>query len=223
MCLQPHADQALLAFAAGFWCLEVGLLHLLSQALNRSTGVLPALLCCRLRLAAGWPCQGLGTAGSRRAAWPTLRPGRAGLQQTGAAPRLPRHRPAGEEATAALPSRPLAEASARSHAHAVAQARTRAGRQVRTSANMLERTHRDLRLSRHTHAGVEANRPVPARACLPSRGRHVGIGTAAGLHGTSACVPAPAPPGSAAALSCCVGLFLGAPRRIARVFQMLES
>lgn len=50
-CLRPHADQALLAFAARFWCPEVELLNLLSQALKERTGVLPALLCRR----AGWP------------------------------------------------------------------------------------------------------------------------------------------------------------------------
>ena len=81
VCLRPHADQALLAFAARFWCPEVGLLNLLSQALNKRTGVLPSLLCCRVGSLSGLQCQGLGTARPRRTTWFTLRPSRAGLRR----------------------------------------------------------------------------------------------------------------------------------------------
>lgn len=81
VCLWPHADQALLAFAARFWCLEVGLLNLLSQALNKRTGVLPSLLCCRVGSLSGLQCQGLGTVAPHRTTWFMLRPSRAGLQR----------------------------------------------------------------------------------------------------------------------------------------------
>lgn len=66
VCLRPHADQALLAFAARFWCPEVGLLNLLSQALNKRTVVLPSLLCCRVGSLSGLQCEGLGSAGPQR-------------------------------------------------------------------------------------------------------------------------------------------------------------
>lgn len=81
VCLRPHTDQALLAFAVRFWCPEVGLLNLLSQALNERTGIFPSLLYCRVGSLSGLQCQGLGIAGPHRTAWLTLRPGRAGLQR----------------------------------------------------------------------------------------------------------------------------------------------
>lgn len=41
--------------------------------------------------------------------------------------------------------------------------------QVGTGVNMLVRIHMDLRLSRHTHANMDANRPMLVRACSPSQ------------------------------------------------------
>lgn len=104
-CLRPHADQALLAFAARFWCPEVGLLNLLSQALNERTGVLPSPLCCRVGWLAGLRCQGRGMVGPRRTTCFTLRPSSG----RGAWPC-----PAGEGGTAGLPSHPAVERLPRS-------------------------------------------------------------------------------------------------------------
>lgn len=76
VCPVPHTYQASLAFAVRSWCPEVGLLNLLSQALNKRTGVLCCLLCCRVGSLSRLEFQGLDTAGLL-----VLRPSRAGLQE----------------------------------------------------------------------------------------------------------------------------------------------
>lgn len=80
----------------------------------------------------------------------------------------------------------------------------------------------DLRLSRHTHAGTDANRAVLVRACSPWQRQ-----TCSYLH-SSGLVPAQARAdmllrSQATELSHSAGLFLGALLRIVSVFQMLES
>lgn len=76
VCPGPHMYQASLAFPVKFWCPEAGLLNLLSQALNKRTGVLCSLLGCRVGSLSGLKCQGLDTVGLL-----VLRPSRAGLQE----------------------------------------------------------------------------------------------------------------------------------------------
>lgn len=63
MCPGLHTYQASLAFAVTFWCPEVGLLNLLSQALNKRTGVFCSLLCCRVGSLSRLECQGLDAVG----------------------------------------------------------------------------------------------------------------------------------------------------------------
>lgn len=80
----------------------------------------------------------------------------------------------------------------------------------------------DLRLSRHTHANMDANRPVLVRACSPSQRQ-----TCSYLH-SSRLLLAQAHAytllrSQATELSHSTGLFLGALLRIVSVFQMLES
>lgn len=96
--------------------------------------------------------------------------------------------------------------------------------QVCTSVNMLVRIHMDLRLSRHTHANMDANRPMLVWACSPSQRQ-----TCSYSH-SSRLVPAQAhaymllrSQTQATELSHSAGLFLGALLRIVSVFQMLES
>lgn len=69
VCPGPHMYQASLAE-------EMGLLNLLSQALNKRTGVLCSPLCCRVGSLSRLECHSLGTAELL-----VLRPSRAGLQE----------------------------------------------------------------------------------------------------------------------------------------------
>lgn len=96
--------------------------------------------------------------------------------------------------------------------------------QACTGVNMLVRIHMDPRLSRRTHANMDANRPVLVRACSPSQRQ-----TCSYSH-SSRLVPAQAhacmllhSQTQATELSHSAGLFLGALLRIVSVFQMLES
>lgn len=117
VCLRPHTDQALLAFAVRFWCPEVGLLNLLSQALNERTGIFPSLLCCRVGSLSGLRCQGLGIAGPHRTAWLTLRPGCSGRGAWPCPAALPSRQGRGHGWTAVASTG--REASTFSHAHAL--------------------------------------------------------------------------------------------------------
>lgn len=193
---------------------------MLSQALNKRTGILPSLLCCRVGSLSGLQCQGLGTAGPRRTTWFMLRPRRAGPRPCPAAMPCRRGRGHGRTAVASTGR----EASKFSHAPALVRTRTRVQMQVCTSANMLVWIRMDLRLSRHTHANMDANRPVLVRACSPSQRQ-----TCSYLH-SSRLLPAQAhaytllrSQAQATELSHSTGLFLGALLRIVSVFQMLES
>lgn len=161
VCPGPCTYQALLAFAVKFWCPEVGLLNLLSQALNKRTGVLCSLLCCRVGSLSGLECQGLGTVGLLM-----LRPSRAGLQE---------ERCLAVSCSTAVPPRKKAwqdfitstsrEASTFSLTHTLVQTRTCVEIQVHTSGNMLVRIYMNSQLSRHTHASTDANRPMLLQAC----------------------------------------------------------
>lgn len=75
VCLRPHTDQALLAFTVRFWCPEVGLLNLLSQALNKRSA--PSLPCCAAGQARSLNCSARA-AGPHRPGWFMLRPGCSG-------------------------------------------------------------------------------------------------------------------------------------------------
>lgn len=177
-CLRPRAHQALLAFAAGVWCPEVGLPPLLSQVRTRSSAVLPAPLRCGLRLAAGWPCRAWGPrrpaghlaraeARQGRVCHGTVPPGQ------GQGPGRDCRPSAGRGSCVLSHPRSGTGAHSRREAGSYQRERARAGSQ-------------GSRLGRRTHASVDPDRAVPARACSPSRGRRVGTGSAAGLRAIGA-------------------------------------
>lgn len=154
VCPGPHTYQALLAFAVRFWCPEVGLLNLLSQALNKRSGVLCSLLCCRVGSLSRLECQGLDTAGLL-----VLRPSRAGLKD---------ERCLALSCSTAVPPRK----KTRQDFHHIHQQRgfhllshPRVAMQVHTSMNTLLWIHMNLQLSRHTHASTDTNRPMLVQAC----------------------------------------------------------
>lgn len=164
VCPGPHAYQALLGFTERFWCPEVGLLNLLSQALNKRTGVLHSLLCCRVGSLSGLECQGLGTAGLL-----VVRPSRAGLQEERClAVSCSTAVPPTKKARQDFITSTSREASTFSLTHTLVQTRTHVQIQVHTSVNMLVRIHMNSQLSRHTHASTDANRPMLVQACSPS-------------------------------------------------------